>query len=270
MIVEASEEVITLSGVLNQPFWESVQTAIALALRRHPSGVIIDCSKITSITEEGAYTFQYAIDYVLGQDGARIIFAAIPSDVMEVLRATPHVKSQLATAPTVEQARASLDLINQIPNEKKLKRTSEEVRSRHILAVVSPSECHDHFLHQLDQLVSTAPSHIVFLLPVVVPRELPLHAPVPEEETRLCMYGDKVRDAFEKGNNLTEIRLERTRDIPSLVAEIAEEINAEQIVVAVPSDKHITDESSRAIAAILNKVNRPLMFVRSAQEITAN
>ena len=270
MIVEASEEIITLSGVLNQPFWESVQTAIALSLRRHPSGVIIDCSKITSITEEGAHTFQYAIDYVLGQDGARIIFAAIPDNVMEVLRATPHVKSQLATAPTVEEAQASLDRLAHTTDEKKLKRTSESVRSRHVLAVISPSECNDHFIRQLEQLVSTTPSHIVFLLPMVVPRELPLHAPVPGEETKLCMFGDKLRDAFAKGDNLTEIRLERTRDIPSLVAEISEEINAEQVVVAVPSNKDITDESSRAIASILNKVKRPLMFVRSGQEAIAS
>lgn len=268
MIVEASEEVITLSGALTQPFWESVETAIALALKRHPSGVIVDCSNITQITEEGANTFQYAIDYVVSHD-ARIIFAAIPDAVMDVLRATPHVKSQLATAPTVQEARESLDRLDQSIDEKKAKRLSESVKSRHILAVVSPHECQEHFIHQVEQLVSTSPSHLVFLLPIVVPRELPLQAPVPEAENKMCQCGDRLRDVFAKGDNLTEIRLERTRDIPTLVAEVADEIGAEQVLVAVDANPTLADEAGKTVAALMAKVNRPLMFIRGAATIAS-
>jgi len=268
MIVEASEDVITLSGSLNHPFWESVQTAIALTLNRHPSGVIVDCANIANITEDGAKTFQYAIDYVLGQN-ARIIFASVPEKVMAVLQQTPHVKSQLATAPSVEEARTSLDLLLRSGEEKK-KRTSEGVRSRHILAVISPNECDDHFVRQLEQLVSSAPAHIVFLLPIEVPRELPLHAPVPEEEARLVTYGDKVKGAFAKGHNLTEIRLERTRDVPTLIAEVSEEINAEQVIIAIPSSISENIESGKLFESILKNVSRPLMFVRATCGSTAN
>lgn len=263
MIVESSEDVISLSGALKQPFWDSVQTAISLTLNRHPSGVIVDCGQITEITEEGAHTFELANDFVLSHDNARIIFANIPQHVQDVLKATPSVKSQLATAPTIAEARKSLDLLDAAYEDKKRK-FKETVRSRHILAVICPNECHDHFLHQLDQLVSTAPAHIVFLLPVIVPRELPLHAPVPDEEARMSAYGDKVRTTFEDGQNLTELRLERTRDIPSLVAEIAEEINAEQVVVAIPADKFANSDSNKTFGALLEKVQRPLMFVRSS------
>lgn len=263
MIVESTEDVITLSGALRQPFWESVQTAIALALRTHPAGVIVDCGQITEITEEGAHTFELANDYALSQNGARIIFANIPDLVKEVLKSTPSVKSQLATAPTINEARQSLRLLASAFEDKKRK-FRPEVRSRHILAVICPDECHDHYLHQLEQLVSSTPAHIVFLLPVIVPRELPLHAPVPEEESRMCEYGEKVRAAFENGNSLTELRLERTRDIPSLVAEVAEEINAEQVVVAIPSDKFANTDSNKTFGLLLEKVPQPLMFVRSS------
>ncbi|MFM9874012.1 MAG: STAS domain-containing protein [Fimbriimonadaceae bacterium] len=268
MIVEASEDVITLSGTLNHPFWESVQTAIALTLNRHPSGVIVDCANITSITEDGAKTFQYAIDYVLGQN-ARIIFARVPDNVKTILQQTPHVKSQLATAPSVQEARTSLDLLLKDGDGKK-KRTSEEVRSRHILAVISPNECDDHFVRQLEQLVSSAPAHLVFLLPIEVPRELPLHAPVPEEEARLVTYGEKVKSAFAKGQNLAEIRLERTRDIPTLIAEVSEEINAEQVIIAIPSSATENADSGKLFESILRNVTRPLMFVRANCGSTAN
>ncbi len=266
MIVEASEDVITLSGSLNNPFWESVQTAIALTLNRHPSGVIVDCANISSITEDGARTFQLAIDYVLGQN-ARIIFASVPDPVMAVLQLTPHVKSQLATAPSVQEARTSLDLLLKGGEEKK--KRGEGSRSHQILAVISPNECDDHFLRQLEQLVSTAPAHIVFLLPIEVPRELPLHAPVPEEEARLVTYGAKVKAAFAKGHN-TEIRLERTRDIPTLIADVSEEIKAEQVIIAIPSSIKENKESGKLFESILKNVTRPLMFVRATCGATAD
>jgi anti-anti-sigma regulatory factor len=262
MIVEAREDVVTLSGSLNEAFWESIQTAISLSLRRHPTGVIIDCAKITSITEQGAQTFQSAIDYVLSHGNARIIFAAIPNHVMQVLRSTPHVKSSLATASTIEEARESLTLIVD-DHDPKWKKASEEVKSRNILVVISTDECHDFFLQEIDLLLNTKPSHLHFLLPVVVPRELPLHAPVPDEERKMVTFGDKAREAFKKGANLTELRLERTRDIPTLVAEMAEEVNAEQVIVSVPADLDKTNDSVKTFESLLNKVSRPMMFIRA-------
>jgi len=262
MIVESYEDVIVLSGSLTAGFWDAIQTAIALTLRRHPTGVIMDCSQITKINEEGAKTFQYTIDYVLEQDGARIIFAGVPDHVMDVLRTVPAVRSQLALAATVEEARKSLDLFDS-PEKAKKRKTSDEARSRHILAVVCPNECDSHFLKTISEHLSTAPAHLVILFPIIVPRDLPLHAPVPEEEQKLFAFAEKAREMFANSDSLAEVRLERTRDLPALVAEIAEEISAQQVIVSIASQHDQDSDSARNFGALLSKIKQPLVFVRS-------
>src|SRR4051794_2917253 len=104
MIVESYEDVIILSGALRSNYWETLHTAISLTLKRHPSGVIIDCSGLTEATPEGAETFRDVMEYIHGHD-ARVIVAAVPSKVYEVLRTVPEVRSQLAITESVEEAR---------------------------------------------------------------------------------------------------------------------------------------------------------------------
>src|SRR5947207_872967 len=111
MIVESYEDVVILSGPLRSNFWETIHTAIALTLKRHPTGVIIDCSGITELTPEGAETFQDAIQFVKEHERARIVVAAVSPQAMEVLRHVPEVRSQLPVVATVEEARRSLDLL---------------------------------------------------------------------------------------------------------------------------------------------------------------
>ena len=108
MIVESYEDVIVISGALRSNFWETIHTAISLMLKRHPTGVILDCSGITEVNTAGADTFRDVMSFIHDQD-ARVIVTAVPPQVMEVLRTVPEVRSQLAVAKTVEEARRSLD-----------------------------------------------------------------------------------------------------------------------------------------------------------------
>src|SRR5688500_219102 len=110
MIVESYEDVIVVSGALRSNFWETIHTAISLMLKRHPTGVIIDCSGISEVTPEGADTFRDIMAFIHEHD-ARIIVAGVPVQVMEVLKSVPEVRSQLAVAKSVEEARRSLDLL---------------------------------------------------------------------------------------------------------------------------------------------------------------
>ena len=125
MIVESYEDVIVLSGELRSNFWETIHTAIALTLKRHPTGVIIDCSGITLMTPEGGETFHDAIDFVAEHDRARIVVAGVSKSVLEVLRSVPEVRSQLPVAESVEDARRSLDLLVEdepdVPKKKRRK-----------------------------------------------------------------------------------------------------------------------------------------------------
>lgn len=261
MIVESYEDVIGLSGPLRANFWEAVQTAIGLTLRRHPTGVILDCHGITDINEDGARTFAQAMDYVFEHDGARIIFARVPEHVMETLRVVPEVRSQMAVSASVEEARRSLDLLAAAEEAGRRKREKRS-HQRRVLAVMCPRTYDPHLIQVTRDLVSDDPADVVLLLPIVIPRELPLQAAMPESEERAQAFAAQASAAFVKEDASLEVRLERTRDLAGLVAGVAEEVDACQIVVSVAAARG--DESvGRTMGAVMDKTERPIIFVRA-------
>src|SRR5204863_9799246 len=116
MIVESIGDVIKLSGDLTSNHWETIRTAAGLVLKRHPRGVVVDCSGITSCTEQGAETF-YDMLMHIERKKSRIIVANIPPVVREALKHVPEVRSRLAVASTVEEAQHSLDLLETISSK---------------------------------------------------------------------------------------------------------------------------------------------------------
>ena len=270
MIVESYEDVIVLTGALRSNFWETIHTAISLTLKRHPTGVIIDCSGITEITPEGAETFHEAIDYVSEHVHARIVVAAVPGPVLDVLRSVPEVRSQLPIATTVEDARRSLDLLLEQDDQPKKKRRKEaEVREYHrtMLAVLTGDDSDEELLHLTQEFVDTESAKVVLLFPVVVPRHLPLQAPMPELESAAVKAIDLAKRMMIEFRTAHEARVEHARDLPTLIHDIAEEVNAERVVFAFSKrNPEKQEEGMRLVLAILQKVPRRIVFVRGSTD----
>ncbi len=262
MIVESYEDVIVLSGPLKSNHWETVETAIELLLKRHPPGVIVDCSNITEITEQGAQTFQHAIDFVLRQEGARIIFAAVPSHVAVTLRNVKEVRSQLALANSVEDARRSLDLMETDPSRRK--REFKRAADSTILAVALPGCYTESFVKFTEEFLSTMAAKCVLGVPIVVPRELPLQAPMPEQEMAAVAFMRLVEKRLVEKGVPCEFKLERTRDVATLVDEMATSVNASHVLVSLPEDHREDEESSKLFFSLMEKINRSIAFVRGA------
>lgn len=267
MIVESYEDVVILSGPMRANFWETIHTAISLTLKRHPSGVIIDCTEVTELTPEGAETFHDAIFFVKEHDRARIVVAGVSPKVMEVLRQVPEVKSQLPVVATVEDARRSLDLlVSDEEHGKKKKKESFKAFDRVIVAVISGDAGDEHMLKVTEELVDTMPAKVVLLYPVVVPRELPLTAPMPSDEEKAAVALEQGRQRmFERGTPC-DVRLERTRDIPSILQDVAAEVDAAHVIVGLASDLKGDDEYVRVLKAVLERVKRPLVIVRGPRD----
>lgn len=267
MIVESYEDVIVLSGALRSNFWETIHTAISLTLKRHPSGVIIDCSGITEVTADGAETFHDAIDFVNEHDRARIIVAAVPPEVLEVLRSVPEVRSQLPIAASVAEARKSLDLLSVSEEPPRKRKEPVKPYSRQILACMNGDRAGDlHVLSITKELSAAKPAKVVILLPIVVPRDLPLQAPMPEIEDRAVEMADVSHKELTELSMVHETRLERTRDLPTLLQEVAQEIDAEHVVVAIRPDQAGDDASQRMIRSVIEKVDRSLIFARAPRK----
>ncbi|MBS1708552.1 MAG: hypothetical protein JSS65_07495 [Armatimonadetes bacterium] len=262
MIVESYEDVIILSGALHANHWETIHTAIALTLRRHPSGVIIDCSGLQSATPEGAETFHSAMQFVGEHERARIILAAVPENVLEVLKGVTEIRSQLPVVASVEEARRSLDLLVASDGSKKRKDPSAKACDRQIVATLCPGEWDEHVLEVIAEMFGSGSTRVVLFLPVIVPRELPLQAPMPEYEECASAFAEKAREIFRKANVPHEVQIERAREFSGVVADHAEQSGACHVVVGM-SASHLEDDASiKMIRALMEKVTQPLVFVR--------
>jgi len=267
MIVESYEDVVILSGPMRSNYWETIHTAISLTLKRHPTGVIIDCSGLTEITTDGAETFHDAIDFVKEHDRARIVLAAVSPEVMEVLRHVPEVRSQLPVVETVADARRSLDLlVKEEDHGKKKKKEVLRAFDRHIVAVISGDSADEHMLKVTEELVDTMPAKVVLLYPIIVPRELPLTAPMPKEEEYAAVALEQGRIRMCERGTPCDVRLERTRDIPTILQEVASEVDAAHVIVGLASDLKGNDEHLKVLKALLERVKRPLMIVRGRRD----
>ncbi len=264
MIVESYEDVVVLSGPMRKNHWGTIHTAIALTLKRHPTGVIIDCSNITEATIEGAETFHDAIDFANDHERARIIVAAVPEHVLSVLREVPEVRSQLAIADAVEEARRSLDLLTVADDEespRKKKYLASREYDRTILAVLVGDEGDDDVVETINELVSTVPAKVIFLLPVVVPRALPLTAPIVEVEERLKASAESGKAKLSTDKTACEVRLERTRSLPTLLHEVSDNVEAAYTVVSIPHARAGDDKEMNLVQQILLEVARPVLFI---------
>jgi anti-anti-sigma regulatory factor len=263
MIVESYEDVIVLSGALRQNFWETVHTAVSLILKRHPSGVIIDCSQITEITPKGADTFVDVFEFVEEHEEARIILAAVPAHVKQVLREIPEVRSQIPIVGSVEEARRSLDVLASQTEEKKDKTRDYD---RDILAILEGHPEDQDVLAMAKELILSNKTKVTLLLPIIVPRELPLTAPLVDLEEKLVKTAEEGKKFIRAANAKAEMRLERSRDIASLMEEISEEIDADFVVAAITLSKsgHRGQDCYRTVESVFEKVKRPVVIVRGS------
>lgn len=261
MIVESYEDVIVLSGPLTSNHWETIQTAVSLLLKRHPSGVVIDCSQLTKMTPEGAETFHDTIKFVHSHKEARVVVAAVPPHVLDVLRSVPDVRSQLPMAATVEEARRSLDLLVD-ESEGKKKRGPNRTYVRKILAALCPNSWDEYLLRVVSDLVDKDKTKIVLLIPIIVPRELPLQSPLPEVEEQAAAYAAIATKILEAEGVGHEIVVERARDFGALVIETSNEMNAAHVVLGLAPGHEEDIVSAKMFRSMLERVTRPLIFTR--------
>ena len=264
MIVEAYADVIVLSGALRSNFWDTIHTAISLTLKRHPTGVIVDCSGITECSPEGADTFVDAMGFIKDHD-ARIIVAAVPSAIIDVLKSVPNVRSQLAFATSVEAARRSLDLLVEDTEGKKKKAPIAEINALRIVVCLydGTSVAEDNAAMELaSRIADSVPSDIHLVCALLVPRELPLQAPLEASEASASNAVERAKTFFTGHNLPHHSRVERVRDVASMLATIIAELDAQQIILPLIGDPIHQDDNLKLVKAVLSKIDRQVSFVR--------
>lgn len=264
MIVESYEDIIILSGAIRSNQWETLHTAISLTLKRHEEGVVIDCSQITEMTPHGADTFRSVMDFLKEHD-ARVLVAAVPDHIMQVLKSVPDVRSQLAVVGTVEEARASLDLLRDpheddghAPKKKKL----STAKGGKILACVMGTDCDSYLLTTARELATGLDANVDVVFPLLIPRDMPLSGAMPEEEKLARAALDRAYANLKADQIDAELILERGRDVASTIHGVLEEYPASHVVIGLPGGDQATDDSTKLVRSVLGKINTAVIFVR--------
>lgn len=256
MIVEVRGDVVHLEGHLESNLWPAIQAAVNLSLKRHPSGIVVDCSQLLSCTDEGLVTFIHAMDYIHAF-GARVIICNVPDEILEKIRQTQGVRSQLPIARTLEEARASLNL------ETMFSSPAEAVRGDKVL-LVPVLEIFDisRGVSLAKELAKAVHSEIHLAYFLEVPKTLPLGAPLPEAEALAQkklkeaegMFAplDKkqARKAGEPRVSLV-LHVERTREVSSGILSLAQQLKASVIIISTRMAPDMDNEQLEHIVSTL-------------------
>lgn len=257
MIVESYEDVIILSGSMRSNQWETLHTAISLTLRRHPTGVVIDCSGLVECTVKGADTFHSVMEFLKEHD-ARVIVAAVPAPVMEVLKQVPDVRSQLPIVATVDEARRSLDLLGDGTQKVKKHKPSNV----NIVIIVRGEAYDTEVIKTGSELATGLSGNVRIIFPLIVPRDLPLQAALPEDEEIARLALERADKSLNVEGVAHTVLLERGRDVASAIVAALDEEPATHVLVGLPSAESPQDDTSKLIRNILSKVSASVLLVR--------
>jgi len=247
MIIEAREDIVNLRGDLRENLWPAIQAAANLLLKQHPDGIIINCGGLATCTEAGAQTFIDAILYIQKQ-GARIVLANMPEEVLKIVRTVPGLRSQAPIADSVDAARASLAL--------KTSTSPEAAKGRPLLLVPLFEGMHyERAIALAMQLAREQKAQIHFLYLLEVPKALPMGSPLPEAEAAAKIALEKVEAEVRKRNSVpVSSHVERVRDIGPGIIQSAQNLNADIIIFSVdPSHPAFRDRLEHTFSVLLER-----------------
>jgi anti-anti-sigma regulatory factor len=255
MIVESIDDIIKLSGDLIANQWQTIRTAAGLILKRHPHGVVVDCGGLTSCTEEGAMTF-YDMMIHVEQKKARIIVANLPPVVRAALSHVPEVRSRLAIAGSVEEARKSLDLPESLAkNERKTHSTGT------LILALCGGPADNYATAVASAIAEMRQLSVVATFPIIVPQALPKDTPMPEKEALASETLQKAREGL-KGLNV-ELVIDRARSLAAFVERAATKIDERTAIVALPAVDDQLGEPAKTADDLLGKLSTEVILVRS-------
>ncbi len=231
MIIETRDDVVQLSGNLHKNLWMTIKAAAHLLLQEHKNGIIIDCSHIADISEQGAKTFLEAMRDIEAAR-SRIIVANLPESMLAICRSIPGVRSQLPIADSIEAARASLRV-----HHSPLAPTADAAKKGSSILVPLIADLDLTYGATLAGRLSRAGRgevHLVYFLEVA--RTLPLNAPLPDAEKEAQEALAVAAPLARQQNVIAAEHVERVRDSTEGILTAIKVLQADTVVVGATSE----------------------------------
>lgn len=242
MIIETRGDVVQLSGSLHKNQWMSIRAAANVLLHEYPAGIIVDCSHLENISEDGARTFLQAVRDIESAR-ARIIVANLPENVLAVIKTVPGVRSQLPIAPSVEAARASLQMQRRAATA-----VAPADGPRNAPVILVPLMANVDLVYGADlgarlAKQTRADLKLVYLLEVT--RTLPLNAPMLEEEQEAQKVLQMAGEAVRQYNIPATEHIERVREAVEGTLSVIKIYNVAQVVIGASRHSMAHDDHDR-------------------------
>ena len=239
---------------MSENHWDAIAAAVDLVLPDHPQGILIDCGQLKSMTDKGGSTFMDGLSYMEAR-GARIILCNIPDPLSSRLRSIPGLHSQVPMAQTVKDGRKSLVAGNTAPL------TSNRGDVPIIIVPVSPPfsapACRP-LLKRLN-LGTSAAIHYVYVM--VVPRALPVGAPLPDEEARAQIELTLAEEMLL--GPVTSRHVLRGRSISDALVEAVRRLGCIEVIAGLDSTSLSNDAVPLLVSALREKCPCVLTITQS-------
>ena len=181
---------------------------------------------------------------------------------MEVLKSVPEVRSQLAVAGSVEEARRSLDLLSEMPEKVKRKHAGlVEVSQKLIVCLLGLPTDRDA-LEVVSEIADTIHAEVYVMYVVQIPRHLPLQSPMPAEEEEAYKALGAAKTYLTGRRVAHKENIERARDVAAAVQQVLEEVDASHLVVPLSPHENDLDDQAKLVKTILSRVSKTVVFVR--------
>jgi hypothetical protein len=259
MIVEIRDQVATLRGDLTKNQEEAIAFAVSMGLRHHPAGMVFDLGDLTQTTSEGVQSFRKATTHLArSAPDARVVLANASANLSRSLRGAGFSGASVMFAPTVAEAKTYLKSESAPAGFPGGEADRESVRAGDaatpvVIAGLLGSDADEHAVAVACRLAGTIPSdaetgdsvarmHLARIM--IVPRDRSLAAPVEAEEAtvkRLTQFAFAVEEGGCVATVVTQI--ERTRDGGIRLAEIASNLRAQFLVLALATNASSEDVS---------------------------
>lgn len=261
MIVSCrKDDVIQLSGALHKNEWLTIKALARLLLVQHPEGILIDCSELTDISEEGTKTFLHALRDIQGE-GSRIVLVNLPENVYRVVRSVPGVRSALPIAKSEEEARASLRVGRAVAAD-----AERPVADNSILVPLFDDFDIEYAITVAARAGRELRQPLTLAALIVVSRSQPLTAPMPEEESRATALLERAEGYVRKHGVRYARHVERVRGAEEGLLQLIKTHKASNVIIGAYAN-HIRDEQFLTLVDILlNRAPCNVVIVRQAPD----
>jgi hypothetical protein len=190
---------------------------------------------------------------------ARIIVANLPKIIKEAVAHVPEVRSRLAVAANVEEARRSLDLTH----SSRIDQGTGHHATGMLILALSGGRADGFAIASASAIAQMRSLKVIAMFPILVPQALPADTPMPEAEERAQNSLRIAQEAFRAKQIPVNLKIERTRSLAAAVDAVAKEIDERTAVVALPDADVRTGEPSRTASELLEKLGSEVILVQS-------